>query len=145
MLFLRNNLKKICINWINENSEYYRGRITSLINEGLNSDEEYLQIYKDVNNLFFKKATDFINNSNDATAILRWNILPSNPDVCDFEIDYANINIGMIYIMLYYCFSGNPSTKKDIQIYTQLNHFNHSVLNNILIQFNELYGENNGN
>lgn len=135
MLFVRNKLNKICINWIYENAEYYRGRIVSLMNDGLKSNDDYKQIYKDSNNLYFKKATDFINNSNDNNAIIRWRILPANPSVCGFDIDYANISIGMIYIMLCYCFTGKTVLTKDIQLYTKLNHFNHETLNKILLQF----------
>ena len=135
MLFLRNKLRNICNNWIIENSNNYKEKIKTLIEENPSfSEDEYLHIYKELNNVYFEKANELVINFANARVLLNWNRIPLQPDICGFEIDYNNINIGMIYIMLYYCFSNKQATNYDIKIYTLLNHINHDILNQILKQ-----------
>ncbi len=136
MLFLRKRLKNTCLNWISDNSEYFRGKMDSLLREKATpSDEECEEIFKNANNQYFKKAAELINTCNNPHAKLRWTRIPLQPDVCGVEIDYNSLSIGIVYIMLYYCFSGMPASKEDIQIYTELNHINHNLRNSILEEF----------
>ena len=136
MLFLRKKIKSICLNWISDNSEYFRGKMDSLLREKTTpTDEDLKDIFKNANNQYFKKATELIDNCNIPNAKLRWTRIPLQPDVCGIEIDYNNLSIGIVYTMLYYCFSGISASKKDIQIYTELNHINHNIRNKILEEF----------
>ena len=137
MLFFRRKLNKIFYSWITENSEYYKGLIIPYLSENKEiSSEEYEKIYKDCNNQYFKKATDLINNSGDIQAIFRWQMLPLHPNICGYDINYNSLNIGMIYLMVYYCFENKSANINDC--YT-LNHLNHDVLNKTLLEIANYY------
>lgn len=138
MLFFKRKLKNIFKIWIVEVSEFYKGLLLPIVSENRNiSDTEYMDIYKKCINQYFQKATELIKNSNNVNAMLKWNILPLNPEICGIDVDYNNLNIGMIYAMVYYCFE-NKSV--DIRDYNELNHINHDTFNNILMQLSNYYG-----
>ena len=131
-MFFESKLKKIFYVWIEEAKGYYKGLLKPYIDNEIEiTDEEYKELYKELMDFYFKKATDFVKGANIPQYWIRWIESLTTQKCGNFEIDTNNINLGMLFMMVYYSIKGKNCNERN---YFEFTHANKNALDEVLME-----------